>query len=118
MSKVRCDCSDDTSALSAEDRADCSDCGGTGWVDPPLTNVHFRLIAVCERQLVIALMPDEFYSDRRGDKTIAYYMHIGQHGGASSDTIADLTPATPEQYAALKLELESEPYNYRFKVLP
>lgn len=29
---VPCDCSDPTSALSAEDRADCSDCGGTGRV--------------------------------------------------------------------------------------
>lgn len=33
--KVPCDCSDDTSALSAEDREDCSDCGGTGKVDCP-----------------------------------------------------------------------------------
>lgn len=32
-SSVPCDCSDDTSALSAEDRADCIDCGGTGEIN-------------------------------------------------------------------------------------
>lgn len=29
---VPCDCSDDTSALSEEERAACEDCGGTGFV--------------------------------------------------------------------------------------
>jgi hypothetical protein len=33
--KVPCDCSDPTSALSAEERAECEDCAGTGVVDCP-----------------------------------------------------------------------------------
>jgi hypothetical protein len=45
------------------------------------------------------------------------YEHVGQHGGADySGCIADSRPATPAEYAALKRELESPPYEYRLIV--
>lgn len=47
------------------------------------------------------------------------YMHVGQHGAANYHGVIDDTrPAKPEEYAALKAELE-EPYpgfGYRLKV--
>ncbi len=43
-------------------------------------------------------------------------MHIGQHGECI-DTLLQNKAATPEQYAALKKELESEPYNYELEVI-
>ena len=46
------------------------------------------------------------------------YQHIGQHGSCSPHwVIQDSRSATEEEYADLKRELESEPYNYRLRVL-
>lgn len=42
------------------------------------------------------------------------YEHIGQHRAAAYPNNTVL--AKPEEYAALKQELESAPYHYRFKV--
>jgi hypothetical protein len=44
------------------------------------------------------------------------FEHIGQHGAASLDVIYRTKPAKPEEYAALKRELESAPYNYHLDV--
>jgi hypothetical protein len=38
---------------------------------------------------------------------IMSYMHVGQHGEASLDFVRECKPATPEQYADLKNELEN-----------
>jgi hypothetical protein len=43
------------------------------------------------------------------------YAHIGQHGGCGWDWYHKTRPATPEEYASLKAELEAEPYGYRLK---
>ena len=41
------------------------------------------------------------------------YEHIGQHGSADYGyVISKTTPATPEEYAGLKRELESKPFEY------
>ncbi len=44
------------------------------------------------------------------------FAHIGQHSSCSSDWLRTTRPAKPEEYTALKRELESVPYNYRLKV--
>jgi hypothetical protein len=50
--------------------------------------------------------------------TCESYQHIGQHGACSPQwVIQDSRPATEDEYADLKRELESEPYNYRLRVL-
>jgi hypothetical protein len=44
------------------------------------------------------------------------YAHIGQHSACSLAWYWTTTAAEPEQYAALKRELEGAPYGYRLKV--
>jgi hypothetical protein len=45
------------------------------------------------------------------------YEHIGQHGDADYSGVVSITvPATPEEYADLKRELEGPPYNYILRV--
>ena len=55
---------------------------------------------------VIALFPEEKWNE----DTIASYLHVGQHGGASPELVNDLKPATKKEYAELKAELESLGY--------
>lgn len=64
---------------------------------------------------VIALFPTlEFNA---GMQQCTSYQHIGQHGPANYvHCIAGTTPATPAEYAALKRELESDPYHYKLIV--
>jgi hypothetical protein len=81
----------------------------------PKTRVHFRKFHDGQ---VLALFPDECWNAFRGDRTISSYMHVGQHSEASSSLIADLDPATLEEYADLKAELEAEPYKYVLEVMP
>lgn len=62
---------------------------------------------------VIALFPD--IDEGRG--LCSSYMHVGQHGSASYTGVIETTrPATPDEYRALKRELESAPYNYNLAV--
>ena len=62
---------------------------------------------------VIALFVDE-PSDVRRWYNCESYMHIGQHGGANPHwIIMHSRPATTAEYAPLKKELESDPYNYK-----
>lgn len=86
--------------------------GMEGADDDEITDVIFR---VWKRQGgVIALFPgiDE------GNGKISSYEHHGQHGGADYMGVMGLTrPAKPAEYASLKRELESPPYNYRFRVM-
>lgn len=83
---------------------------GYGWV-LTLTPVIFRIL---EKE-VIALFPYEPFGRNGWDCTS--YMHVGQHGAADPRLVQRTRPATPAEYAALKSELESEPYNYHFRVL-
>jgi hypothetical protein len=59
---------------------------------------------------LIALFPTEPAQVQTGACCVSY-MHVGQHGAANPDMIIrESKPATPEQYNALKLELERAGY--------
>lgn len=58
---------------------------------------------------IIALFPT-IPSDASSYYNVQSYQHIGQHGGASPDIIADTVPATPAEYADLLKELHSVGY--------
>ncbi|MCK5236221.1 MAG: hypothetical protein KAR06_04470 [Deltaproteobacteria bacterium] len=77
------------------------------WVaDVIVTKVIFRKYPEGD---VIALFPDNSY--RRNYMTECY-QHIGQHGeGDYRGVVASTKPATPEEYADLKAELESIGYD-------
>lgn len=77
--------------------------------------VIFRKWRPSEGGDVIALMP-ELPATTDG-RLCTSYQHIGQHAAADyQGVIAQTRPAAPEEYAALKRELESAPYRYRFDV--
>lgn len=79
--------------------------------DSERTRVVFRRYPDGE---IIALFPD-VPADNRGH--ISCYVHLGQHGAASyARVIADTRPALPAEYAALRRELEAEPYPYQLDV--
>lgn len=61
---------------------------------------------------IIALFP---YEPADSDGLMCEsYEHTGQHGGADlAGVIARTRPAAPADYAALKRELESPPYDYK-----
>lgn len=62
---------------------------------------------------IIALFPE----NDEGFGECTSYEHIGQHAGAHyAGVVASTKPATPEEYADLKRELESYPYGYKLKV--
>jgi hypothetical protein len=56
---------------------------------------------------IIAIFPDEPWSNG----LCASYMHVGQHSGASPNIMHETLPATPDEYATLKRELESIGYS-------
>ena len=53
--------------------------------------------------------------DRTGDH-MACYSHVGQHSSCSVGWYNQTSAASPDEYAALKAELEGAPFNYRFDV--
>lgn len=80
---------------------------------PQLEPVIFRWWK--ESDDVIALFPAD-PSDYAG-RYCTSYEHVGQHGGADYDHIIQGSrPATPDEYADLKRELEAYPYGYKLKV--
>jgi hypothetical protein len=84
--------------------------------DTEVTRVVFRVWTRAKYQNgeVIALFPDI----DEGNGECASYMHVGQHGGACyTYCIAQTRPARPEEYQALRTELESEPYKYNLRVV-
>ena len=76
------------------------------------TTVIFRTLNPKEVQggEVIALFPEEPHSFYRPE--IVCYMHVGQHFYCLyNDMIACSRPATPDEYADLKAELEDIGYD-------
>lgn len=63
---------------------------------------------------VIALFPDEPYRIAYDDRDLVNsFLRVGQHGGANMAIVMQRTaPATPQEYAELKEELESAPHYY------
>lgn len=93
----------------------CGDDRTYGEAIEPETRVVFRKWSDGQ---VIAFFPgDETYRLSHGT-ACGSYMHIGQHGEADTALMDRLKPATPEEYASLKAELEGEPFGYRFTVEP
>lgn len=75
------------------------------------TRVLFRK----DKHGVFALFPDLPWSH---SGSVTFYSHIGQHGGADYPLcIRSSRPATPEEYAPLKRELEGPPYRYNLKIV-
>ncbi len=75
-------------------------------IDEEKTKIIFRKDK--EDGDIIAVFPD----DRQNDNMIGCYVHLGQHTTMSLDYYSKETiPATPEEYADLKKELESIGYN-------
>lgn len=69
-----------------------------------------------EDKQIFALFPDEPH-DWDGFYCISY-AHIGQHSAAKYTLcVNNSVPAKEEEYASLKEELESEPYNYKLRVV-
>lgn len=65
---------------------------------------------------VIALFP--FEPGTSNPSTCDCYEHVGRHGACwPGYVVAATLPCVPEDYADLKTELESPPYNYRLEVL-
>jgi hypothetical protein len=80
-----------------------------------VTPVIFRKYRVDRGGEVVALFPEEAWS--ADGRTCSCYVHTGQHGEADPSTVIAMTrPATPEEYADLKAELEGPPYNYKLRV--
>lgn len=84
--------------------------------DTEETTVIFRRFRSGNKE-VIALFP---YDIQTQDYSCGSYMHVGQHGAANYQALLSTTRlANPEDadVKALKKELESYPYNYRFNVV-
>lgn len=65
---------------------------------------------------VTAVFP--FEEAIRNQPYMGCYGHVGQHSSCHLDWVTETTvAATPEEYADLKRELESAPFNYKFLVL-
>jgi len=54
-------------------------------------------------------------SDLQGNG-MSCFAHVGQHSGCTLAWFHTTRAAIPEEYAALRRELESAPYGYRFKI--
>jgi hypothetical protein len=77
------------------------------------TTVIFRKYGDGE---VIALFPYELANVDSPWPCVSY-MHVGQHGAADlAGVMGHTEPATPDEYAPLMRELESQPYRYRLTV--
>jgi hypothetical protein len=101
-------------AIHRESLRDIQEINETAGMDT--TVVIFRKWPASDGGGIIALFPYEPASPD-GSQWCQSYMHVGQHGRAAYFPVIDGTrPASPEEYAALKRELESEPFNYRLTV--
>jgi len=79
--------------------------------DPPVV-VVFR-VSRGDLHDVFALFPNIQWSCG----TVTCYAHAGQHGAADyAACIRSSRPALPEEYAALRAELEAGPCRYRLAV--
>lgn len=81
--------------------------------DEDTTRVIFRDWGGANAGDIVAILIDVPANPGR----VVCFEHVGQHGeGTWAALIGNTKPATPEQYAALKRELESPPYEYKLIV--
>jgi hypothetical protein len=97
---------------------DCRDKANRFSVDDPVAVVFRRWRDVNGRG-IIALFPGiPAYAHAASSAFCSSFEHVGQHSPADyPGVIAQTMPATPEEYADLKRELESAPYNYVLRVV-
>lgn len=74
------------------------------------TIVVFRM----EEDSCLAVFP-RLPADHQGHE-MECFSHMGQHARCSADYYWTTRPAKPDEYAALKRELESAPYHYDLDV--
>lgn len=67
-----------------------------------------------DARAVTAVFPCEPH-DINGNN-MSCYVHVGQHGPCSYGWYYTTIAAKPEEYAALKRELESKPYEYKLQI--
>jgi len=80
-----------------------------------ITDVMFR-VSLNDPTDVYALFPGE--AGTLDWRTCMSYQHVGQHSSADyAKCIRASRPATPEEYASLRRELESAPYHYALDVV-
>lgn len=83
--------------------------------DTEITPVIFRKTTPRYGSEVTAIFPTDAASYKAHE--CGCYAHVGQHGACDPwHVIRHSHPATPAEYAALKAELEAEPYGYRLRV--
>ena len=75
------------------------------------TPVLFRMDEGGVTAVFPCLPADHFGND------MTCYAHVGQHGACSVGWYQTTKAATPDQYAALKAELEAAPYHYQLRVV-
>jgi len=78
-----------------------------------ITTVIFYKESKENNGAIVAVFPYEH--ERIG--IISCYSHVGQHSGASVEYCNTLKKAKKKEYASLKAELESKPYNYKLKII-
>ncbi len=78
-----------------------------------VTKVIFRKDKTGE---VTAVFPEVPASHTTLD-SYSCYSHLGQHSSCCYEWYRQTKPATPEEYASLKQELESAPYWYNLEVI-
>jgi hypothetical protein len=84
--------------------------------DPDVVDVMFRVVKSGEDKGIV----EAFFPGLPGTNwwDMTAYAHVGQHSDASFDYVSRKTrPAKPSEYAALKRELESKPYEYKLRVV-
>lgn len=79
------------------------------------TAVLFRVARLGEHKGEVTAVFPACPADMHG-RTLTCYSHIGQHSACSLDWLRTTRPATPDEYAALKAELEGAPYGYRLRI--
>lgn len=106
---------EDKPVFSGTNTLDNNLCKPPAGKPPHVTRVVFRKwYRKTDGNGVIALFPD----DKQDSWMIQSYEHEGQHGAADYTGVVRRTkPATPEEYAALKRELESPPFDYVLRVV-
>lgn len=72
------------------------------------TKIIFLVHKDDEHNIVFAVMPH--ICGTYDPQTMTSYEHVGQHGSAHQDYVAECRLATAEEYADLKLELERVGY--------
>ena len=83
----------------------------TSYNQDATTSVMFRW----HKGEALAVFPCEPY-DSQG-RLYSCYAHMGQHSGCDEGYMRRSRPATPQEFANLKAELEAKPYEYRLRIV-